>query len=106
MKSLYIILFFLIFNGASAQHDNIEKEAAKTESYSPVPVKVLTEKPFLDAPSDSIILFDGKNLNQWEGRNRNKPEWFINDGILTVNKKAGDIITKENLQIISSIWNL
>ena len=95
MKSLYIILFFLIFNDTSAQHDNIEKEAAKTESYSPVPVKVSTEKPFLDAPSDAIILFDGKNLNQWEGRNRNKPEWFINDGILIVNKKAGDIITKE-----------
>jgi hypothetical protein len=50
---------------------------------------------FRDAPSDAIILFDGKNLDEWVQNNDGSPaKWDVADGILTVNKKYGNIETK------------
>lgn len=47
------------------------------------------------APSDAIILFDGKDLNQWESAKGGPAEWDVHDGVFTVNKKKGDIRTKQ-----------
>lgn len=48
------------------------------------------------APSDAIILFDGKNLDEWTNGDGSGPaEWIIKNGTVTVNKKkGGDIVTK------------
>ena len=56
------------------------------------------------APSDAIILFDGKNLSAWESvRDKSEAKWIVNaDGTFTVNKPSGDIQTKqvfENFQL-------
>jgi len=49
-----------------------------------------------DAPSDAIILFNGKDLNAWHGEDSTKPAgWKIADGVITVDKKTGGIITKQ-----------
>src|SRR5450631_3978065 len=60
-----------------------------TEFYTPVPPVVTPGKSCGDAPSDAIILFDGKNLDQWVStQDTTKPaDWIVKDGILTVNKK-------------------
>lgn len=47
------------------------------------------EKPG-DPPSDAIILFDGKDLSAWTGG-----AWTVEDRVLTVKPKSGDIRTKE-----------
>jgi hypothetical protein len=49
------------------------------------------------APSDAIVLFDGKDLSAWENaQTKGAAEWIVNsDGSFTVNKKQGDIQTKE-----------
>ena len=48
------------------------------------------------APSDAIVLFDGKNLDAWESARDGSPaRWIVHGGIVTVDKKAGDIRTKE-----------
>jgi hypothetical protein len=49
------------------------------------------------APSDAIVLFDGKDLSQWESPKDHGPaKWKVNgDGTMTVDKTAGDIQTKE-----------
>lgn len=67
-----------------------------TEIYTPVPPVVTPGKTCGDAPSDAIILFDGKNLDQWVLTNdtTKKASWTVHDGIMTVNKKAGNIQTK------------
>ncbi|MDY0184174.1 MAG: DUF1080 domain-containing protein, partial [Proteiniphilum sp.] len=39
----------------------------ETEWYTPVPPKVEPGKTTAAAPSDAIILFDGKDLSQWKG---------------------------------------
>lgn len=41
-----------------------------------------------DAPSDAIVLFDGKDLSEWNGK------WGVKDGIITVDAE-GDIWTKK-----------
>jgi hypothetical protein len=65
-----------------------------TERWAPVPAKV---QPGIGAapPSDAIILFDGRNLNEWIGTNDRRPaRWLVEDGMLTVIKAAGNIETR------------
>src|SRR4051812_13135574 len=67
-----------------------------TEVYEPVPPVVMPGKMSGEAPSDAIILFDGKNLNEWvltEDHDKPAP-WTVSGGILTVKKDAGNIETK------------
>jgi hypothetical protein len=66
-----------------------------TEVWTPVP-KVVTPGPTsAAAPSDAIVLFDGGNLDQWISTNDKSPaQWTVANGVLTVNKKAGNIETK------------
>lgn len=48
------------------------------------------------APSDAIVLFDGSNLDAWKSaKTGGEAEWHVHDGVVTVDKKKGDIITKE-----------
>ncbi len=67
-----------------------------TEYYTPVPPVVTPGMNFSTPPSDAIILFDGKNLDQWiavkDSTSANK--WKVADNIMTVDKTAGDIQTK------------
>ena len=52
------------------------------------------------APSDAIVLFDGKDLSAWVSTRTNGPaEWIVNnDGTFTVNKQHGDIQTKQSFE--------
>ncbi len=45
-------------------------------------------------PSDAIVLFDGKDLSQWESDNGGKPKWDIKDGAMVMNGTGG-IHTKQ-----------
>jgi len=72
-----------------------------TELYTPVPPKVTpaTVKS-IPPPADAIVLFDGKNLNQWVSTDdTTKPvTWKVSDGIMTVDKTSGNIQTKQSFQ--------
>lgn len=45
-------------------------------------------------PSDAIVLFDGRDLSKWKGKNGPAP-WDVKDGIVTVKIGSGDIETKQ-----------
>jgi 3-keto-disaccharide hydrolase len=68
-----------------------------TEVWSPEPKVVTPAEKCGDAPSDAIILFNGKNLDEWESvKDTTAPaQWIVKGGILTVNKTAGNIQTKQ-----------
>src|SRR5947209_18821763 len=63
-----------------------------TEVWTPVP-RVVTPGRTNDAPpSDAIVLFDGRNLDEWVSVKDHGPAaWMVSDGVLTVNKSAGNI---------------
>jgi Domain of Unknown Function (DUF1080) len=91
-KLILICLFTGGLFSAKAQSLKIDTP----EVTGPEPKLVTPGRAFVDAPSDAIVLFDGKNLNEWvSGDDRSKQaEWTVHDGMLTVNKKVNDIQTK------------
>lgn len=68
----------------------------QTEYYSPVPKLVTPGAASYGAPSDAIILFDGKNMEEWESTkpSSTNEKWTLVDGTMLVNKKVGDLQTK------------
>jgi hypothetical protein len=79
----------------------VEAQTAKpedTEAWTPVPVVVTPGKSNSEAPSDAVILFDGKNLNEWTSvKNPGSPaEWVVNGNAFTVKKSAGNIQTRKS----------
>jgi hypothetical protein len=73
--------------------------AKATEVWEPVP-KVVTPGATPEAPpSDAIVLFDGKNLDEWvSNKDKSPAKWAVADGILTVDKKTGNIETKRSFK--------
>jgi hypothetical protein len=45
-------------------------------------------------PADAIVLFDGKDLSQWQSDKGGAVRWELSDGVATVNK-TGSISTKQ-----------
>lgn len=70
-----------------------------SEYWTPKPVIVTpgttAANTVTSAPSDAIILFDGKDLSQWQSANGGPAEWNVHNGVFTVDKKKGDIFTKQ-----------
>ena len=72
-----------------------QKDPATTEIWKPE-VKVVTPgKSTSDAPSDAIILFDGKSGNAWQQKNGTEFKWTVSDGAMTVKPGTGDIQSKQ-----------
>lgn len=69
-----------------------------TEFYSPVPKVVTPGLSPSDAPSDAIILFGGKDLNEWVSSKdpSSAAKWTVADGSITVKKGTGNIQTKRS----------
>lgn len=67
-----------------------------TEKWEPVPPIVAPGDSTSAPPSDAIVLFDGRNLDQWETAKDHSPaRWKVHDGIVTVDKSTGNIQTKQ-----------
>ncbi|MGA8214584.1 MAG: DUF1080 domain-containing protein [Candidatus Sulfotelmatobacter sp.] len=67
-----------------------------TEVWQPEPKVVTPGTDCGTAPSDAIILFDGRSLNEWvSAQDRSAPaKWIVANGVVTVNKAAGNIETR------------
>jgi hypothetical protein len=104
MRTLSIALtLFAVATSLNAQQPaapNAPKHQ-DTEVYEPVP-PVLTPGATNSAPpSDAIVLFDGKNLDQWVSvKDKTPAKWTVADGILTVSKEpgVGNIETKQSFK--------
>jgi Domain of Unknown Function (DUF1080) len=66
-----------------------------TEIWEPVPPVVTPGATCGAAPSDAVVLFDGKNLDEWVTvKDQSPATWNVGDGVMTVNKTGGNIETK------------
>lgn len=71
-----------------------EGDPKATEVWEPEP-KVVTPGVNGAAPSDAIVLFDGKDLSKWSDEKGNPSKWTVADGAMTVAKGTGNIKTKQ-----------
>src|SRR5215207_3568924 len=56
-----------------------------TEVWEPVPKVVAPGTSTTTPPADAIILFDGKNLNEWVSTKDKSPaQWTVAEGVMTV----------------------
>jgi hypothetical protein len=91
----YPILFTALLAGSFFMANAQQAKPEDTEIWEPIPKVVTPGATCGDAPSDAIILFDGKNLDEWVQNNDKSPaKWDVHDGIVTVNKNYGNIETK------------
>jgi hypothetical protein len=84
----------------------VAQETAKpkpedTEVWEPVPKIVTPGTTTAEPPSDAIVLFDGKNLEEWVSAQDHSPaKWDVANGIMTVSKAhgVGNIETKRSFK--------
>jgi len=103
-KATLLIIASVVSLTATGQKSYPEPEQMRpgmTEFWLPQP-NIVTPGDIKtnSAPSDAIVLFDGKDLSAWESSKTNgAAEWIVNnDGTFTVDKKKGDIRTKQKFE--------
>jgi hypothetical protein len=92
MKKILLNVLAILFSlGIVAQewHDSL------TSLWEPEP-PVVTPGIGTNPPSDAIILFDGKDMDQWEKPDGEPAGWKLVDGAMTVVKGTGFIQTKQS----------
>lgn len=91
-----------------------EKEYPQPEKMTPGMSEYWTPQPKIvtpgdietnSAPSDAIVLFDGKDLSAWENTKGEPAQWTVHDGVFTVNKKQAISRPSKNSTIINCTSN-
>jgi Domain of Unknown Function (DUF1080) len=95
MKKLqFLALFFTAFAFLAESYAQ-QGDPKATEVWEPEPKVVTTDGS--KAPSDAIVLFDGKDFSNWVSSNKEggAPKWTIKDAAMVVAGGTGDIQTKQ-----------
>lgn len=93
----HTILLTTLLAGSFFMANAQQAKPEDTEVWNPIPKVVTPGNTFRDAPSDAIILFGGKSLDEWvQNKDKSPAKWDVDDGILTVNKNYGNIETKRS----------
>ena len=88
-RSCIILLMLVAGMTAMAQQPAAQNPKA-TEVWTPVPRVVTPGSTVGAAPSDAIVLFDGRNLDEWVSAQDHTPaRWLVSEGVMVVNKAPG-----------------
>ena len=102
MKRLFTLAITIAVCCASQAQE--KKEYPKPEPMRPGMSEYWTPQPKVvtpgdiktnTAPNDAIVLFDGKDLSAWMNSDGGKAEWTVKNGVMTVDKSKGDILTRQ-----------
>lgn len=93
MKYNLIFLALFLLSKINAQK-KAESEEKKLNNPEP---KLVVPGNFSSAPSDAVVLFDGKDFSRWQHSKTKQPvEWLLNsDKSMTIKPGTGSIETKE-----------
>ena len=90
MTKLFAAATLLVFGAATVAQQADQPNPRDTEVRAPVQPVVTPGATVGAAPSDAIILFDGKSLSEWVSAQDHTPaRWFVRDGVMVVNKAPG-----------------
>lgn len=89
----------------NAQLNPSKQTPESSELWNPVP-RIVTPGSMpvnsapATAPSDAIVLFDGKDLSKWKSAKPGEanPQWVVGDGAMTVKPGTGDIETRQDFE--------
>ncbi|MFC2124674.1 DUF1080 domain-containing protein [Bacteroidota bacterium] len=96
LSLLTVLAISMIMFHVMAQDEEPEWNSSLTQLWEPEPI-VVTPGVGNAAPSDAIVLFDGKDFSKWETvEDGSKVKWKLEDGAMTVVKGAGGIRTRES----------
>lgn len=107
MNKKAILAAVMICSGiaANAQLNTSKQTPESSELWNPVPRIVTPGNATVNtspatAPSDALVLFDGKDLSKWKSAKSNGGEaaWTVSDGVFTVKPGTGDIETKDHFE--------
>ena len=102
LSTLAILLSAAIAAQAQAPAADPSKPKPKpeeTEIWTPKPPVVAPGTTLGAPPSDAVILFDGKNLDEWVNvKDKSAASWDVHDGVATVKKAGGNIETKRSFK--------
>ncbi|WP_158971756.1 DUF1080 domain-containing protein [Paraglaciecola sp. L3A3] len=90
MKKFPTLLALSSLANIAIAQDSQQIDPKLTEVWQPVPAVVSTDP----VPSDAIVLFDGTNLDNWNGH-EGPAKWIVENGTMTVATKTTGIATKE-----------
>ena len=97
-----VLLSVMLFTAtlvSTAQLDTTKQTPESSELWNPVPRVVTPGSSTANAapataPSDAIVLFDGKDLSKWRSvKTKAKADWTVGDGAVTVKPGSGDVET-------------
>lgn len=111
-----VLLVGLAWTVIAAEQNKPKKEGFKTTPMQPYgtwhvhdsdrpnprivePGTASTQETPGKAPSDAIVLFDGKDLSKWASRDKKglvEPKWAVQDGAMVAEKGARTVFTREN----------
>lgn len=94
LNLLVLTMLLLAGNYAFAQEE--KKTPVSTEIWDPQPRIITPGNTPSAPPSDAIVLFDGKNLDNWvSAKDGGAAKWTVKDGAFTVAPGNGDIKSKK-----------
>jgi hypothetical protein len=103
-----LILASALLGTAAVTHAQLNRSKQTPESselWNPVPRIVTPGSSSVNAapataPSDAIVLFDGKDLSQWKSAKQGggDAQWTVAEGAFSVKPGTGDIETKQQFE--------
>src|ERR1700721_2642746 len=94
-QMLYACSLMVVVAGVAHSQDVSPAKPEDTEQWQPVPATVTPGEKGGAAPSDAVVLFDGKNLDQWVmAADQSPARWHVEHGEMVVDKSVGNIETK------------
>lgn len=94
IKSISLLVLVVCITLVSHAQNKPTFEPIFTEDWDPVPAKINPGENNAP-PSDAIILFDGKDLNEWTNVKGGAAGWIVENDAMTVKPRSGDIKTKQ-----------